>query len=409
MQAAPSRDATPLRPVHPRAGGDGAVDLSPLGGKARSAKGAPIDVPPRRRQFLIGAAGAASLLGAPAKSGTPQHRLRFQSTWPAKDIFHEFANDFARKVNDMSSGRLRIDMLPAGAIVKPFNVLEAVDSGILDGAHGSLAYGASKNSAMALWGSGPAFGMSSNMVLAWHAYGGGRELLQEIYRSLNLEVESFVYGPMPMQPLGWFRTPITRPEDLRGLRFRTVGLSIDMFTEMGAVVHALPAAEIAAAMDRGLLDAAEFNNPTSDRILGLTDVAKVCMLRSFHQSAENFEVLFNSRVFDQLSDDLKAIVGYAVQAASADMSWKAIDRYSNDYQHMVRRQGVRFDKTPDSVLQAQLDAWDIVTEKRSRQNPMFRTVQESMRAFAERATHWHVDTNVDHRMAWDHFFNPGKT
>ena len=155
-----------------------------------------------------------------------------------------------------------------------------------------------------------------------------------------------------------------------------------MFTEMGAVVHALPAAEIAAAMDRGLLDAAEFNNPTSDRILGLTDVAKVCMLRSFHQSAENFEVLFNRRVFSQLSDDLKAIVGYAVQAASADMSWKAIDRYSSDYQQMARRQGVRFEKTPDSVLQAQLDAWDIVTERKSRQNPMFRRVQESMREFA---------------------------
>jgi TRAP-type mannitol/chloroaromatic compound transport system substrate-binding protein len=351
------------------------------------------------------------LIAAPATApaGRPEYRLRFQSTWPAKDIFHEFANDFTRKVNDMSSGRLRIDMLPAGAIVKPFNVLDAVDSGVLDGAHGSLAYGASKNSAMALWGSGPALGMSPNMVLAWHTYGGGRELLQEIYRSLNLEVESFVYGPMPTQPLGWFKAPITAPEDLRGLRFRTVGLSIDMFTEMGAIVHALPAAEIAAAMDRGLLDAAEFNNPTSDRILGLTDVAKVCMLRSFHQSAENFEVLFNRRVFEQLTPDLKAIVGYAVQAASADMSWKAIDRYSSDYQHMTRRQGVRFERTPDSVLQAQLDAWDVVTERKSRLNPMFRRVQESMRAFAERATNWHVATNVDHQMAWDHFFGKHKT
>jgi TRAP-type mannitol/chloroaromatic compound transport system substrate-binding protein len=365
--------------------------------------------PRRRRQFLVGAGAAGALLGMPALASTPRYRLRFQSTWPAKDIFHEFANDFARKVNDMSSGRLRIDMLPAGAIVKPFNVLDAVDSGILDGAHGSLAYGAARNSAMALWGSGPALGMSPNMVLAWHAYGGGRELLEEIYRSLNLEVESFVYGPMPTQPLGWFKTPITKPEDLRGLRFRTVGLSIDMFTEMGAVVHALPAAEIAAAMDRGLLDAAEFNNPTSDRILGLTDVAKVCMLRSFHQSAENFEVLFNSRVFKELADDLKAIIGYAVQAASADMSWKAIDRYASDYEQMAKRQGIRFEKTPESVLQAQLDAWEVVTERKSRENPMFRRVQESMRDFARRATQWHVETAVDNQMAWEHFFGRTKS
>jgi TRAP-type mannitol/chloroaromatic compound transport system substrate-binding protein len=361
-----------------------------------------------RRRFLVSTAAASATLGAPAVAANPVHRLRFQSVWPAKDIFHEFANDFARKVNDMSSGKLRIDMLPAGAIVKPFDVLDAVHSGVLDGGHGSLVYWYSRNSAMALWGSGPALGMDPNMVLAWHVYGGGRELLEEIYRSLNLDVVSYVYGPMPTQPLGWFKKPITRPEDLRGLRFRTVGLSIDMFAAMGAVVHALPAAEIAAAMDRGLLDAAEFNNPTSDRILGLTDVAKVCMLRSFHQSAENFEVLFNSRILGVLSEELKAIVGYAAQAASADMSWKAIDRYASDYQQMVVRQGVRFEITPDSVLQAQLEAWDRVTEQRSRENPMFRRVQESMRAFAGRAARWQGDTLVDYRMAWEHFFAPKK-
>jgi len=374
----------------------------------------PSEVPRARRRFLVGTATtgatlAGAALVAPAVASKGIHRLQFQSVWPAKDIFHEFANDFARKVNDMSSGKLRIDMLPAGAIVKPFDVLNAVDSGILDGAHGSLVYWYAKNSAMALWGSGPAFGMDPNMVLAWHTYGGGRQLLEEIYRSLNLDVVSFVYGPMPTQPLGWFKFPITKPEDLRGLRFRTVGLSIDLFAEMGAVVHPLPAAEIAAAMDRGLLDAAEFNNPTSDRILGLTDVSKVCMLRSFHQSAENFEVLFNSRVLASLSDELRAIIGYAVQAASADMSWKAIDRYASDYQQMALRQGVRFEKTPGSVLQAQLDAWDIVAEKKSRENPMFRRVQESMRSFAERATGWQIDTVVDHQMAWKHFFAPGKT
>ncbi|NLD54381.1 MAG: TRAP transporter substrate-binding protein [Burkholderiaceae bacterium] len=360
----------------------------------------------RRRRFLLAGAAASAAIGRPAVAREPAYRLRFQSVWPAKDIFHEFANDFARKVSDMTSGRLRIDMLPAGAVVRPFDVLDAVHAGQLDGGHASLAYWAGKNSAMALWGSGPALGMDPNMVLAWHAYGGGRELLEEIYRSLNLDVVSFVYGPMPTQPLGWFKRAIKGPEDLRGLRFRTVGLSIDMFTEMGAVVQAMPAAEIAAAMDRGLLDAAEFNNPTSDRILGLTDVAGVCMLRSFHQSAENFQVMFNRAVLDRLPDELETIIGHAVQAASADMSWKAIDRYSSDYEQMASRQGVRFEKTPDSVLQAQLDAWDIVAERKSRENPMFRRVQASMREFAERAATWQNDTLVDYRMAWEHYFKP---
>ena len=371
--------------------------MSPARGVMRSAG---------RRHLLTGTAAAAAVLGTPAAAFAPKHRLRFQSIWPAKDIFHEFANDFARKVNDMSSGVLRIDMLPAGAIVKPFDVLDAVAKGVLDGSHGSLAYWYVKNSAMALWGSGPAFGMDPNMVLAWHAYGGGKALLEEIYASLNLHVVSFVYGPMPTQPLGWFKTPITRPEDLRGLRYRTVGLSIDLFAAMGAVVHPLPAAEIAAAMERGLLDAAEFNNTTSDRILGLSSAAKVCMLQSFHQSAENFEVLFNGKSFEALPAEVRAIVGYAAEAASADMSWKAIDRYSSDYRQMQMRQGVRFEKTPDTVLAAQLDAWDKVSAKKSRENPMFRRVQDSMRAFAERAAGWQNDTLVDYRIAWDHFFGP---
>src|SRR5919197_1535030 len=120
--------------------------------------------------------------------------------------------------------------------------------------------------------------MDPNMVLAWHYYGGGKELLEEIYKSLNLDVVSFLYGPMPTQPFGWFKKPVAKADDMKGLKFRTVGLSIDIFTGLGAAVNALPGAEIVPAMDRGLLDAAEFNNATSDRILGFPDVSKVYML-----------------------------------------------------------------------------------------------------------------------------------
>ncbi|MFO7189971.1 MAG: TRAP transporter substrate-binding protein, partial [Pseudomonadota bacterium] len=246
-----------------------------------------------RRKFLTGAVAAgagAATLGFPAvvKAQGPI-TMRFQSTWPTKDIFHEFALDFAAKVNDMAGGDLKIEVLPAGAVVKAFDVLDAVSKGTLDGGHGVIAYWYGKNSAVALWGSGPAWGMDPNMLLAWHKYGGGKELLEEIYRSMGANVVSFMYGPMPTQPLGWFKKPITKLEDFKGLKFRTVGLSIDIFTGLGASVNALPGAEIVPAMDRGLLDAAEFNNASSDRALGFADVSKVCMLRSFHQCSEQFE------------------------------------------------------------------------------------------------------------------------
>ena len=357
-----------------------------------------------RRKFLKSATivGGAVVGAAPMVSVAQSPiTFRWQSTWPAKDIFHEYALDYAKKVNDMSGGRLKIDVLPSGAVVKAFDLIDAVSKGTLDGGHGVLAYWYGTNSAMALWGSGPAFGMDANMVLAWHEYGGGRALLDEIYKGLNLDVQSFVYGPMPTQPLGWFKKPVTKVEDFKGLKYRTVGLSIDIFTALGAAVNALPGGEIVAAMDRGLLDAAEFNNTSSDKVLGFPDVSKVCMLQSFHQSGEQFEILFNKTKYNALPADLKAVVGNAVQAASAEMSWKAIDRYSQDYIEL-QKMGVKFYKTPDAILQAQLKAWDDITKKKSAENAMFKKVLESMEKFAMRACRWQNDTNVDFKMAFRH-------
>ena len=285
---------------------------------------------PRRRSLLKGAAVAAGAMSAPMVSMAQTTSLRFQSTWPAKDIFHEYANDFAKKVNDMAGGRLKIEVLPSGAVVPAFQLLEAVNKGTLDGGHGVVAYHYGKNSALALWGSGPGFGMDANTVLAWHNYGGGKALLDEIYKSLNMEVVSYLYGPMPTQPLGWFKKPVAKVEDMKGLKFRTVGLAVDMFTEMGTAVNPLPGGEIVPALDRGLIDAAEFNNASSDRVLGFPDVVKNCMLQSFHQSGEQFEILFNKPKYTALPQELKSIIDYAVQAASADMSWKAVQRNSQD-------------------------------------------------------------------------------
>jgi TRAP-type mannitol/chloroaromatic compound transport system substrate-binding protein len=363
-----------------------------------------------RRGFLKSATivGGAVVGAAPmmAVAQTPV-TLRWQSTWPAKDIFHEYAVDYAKKVNDMSGGRLKIEVLPSGAVVKAFDLIDAVAKGTLDGGHGVTAYWYGKNSAMALWGSGPSFGMDPNMLLSWHEYGGGKALLAEIYKGLNLDVQSFLYGPMPTQPLGWFKKPVTKVEDFKGLKFRTVGLSIDVFTAMGAAVNAIPGGEIVAAMDRGLLDAAEFNNASSDKLLGFPDVSKVCMLQSFHQCSEQFEILFNKTKYDSLSGELKAIIANAVQASSAEMSWKAIDRYSTDYD-ALQKGGVKFYKTPDAILQAQLKAWDDITAKKSAENPMFKKVLASMQAYAARACKWQNDVLVDHKMAYRHAFSGKK-
>lgn len=382
-----------------------------------------------RRKFLTGATAAATgaamtafpmfagaqaqkpaatkpAAPAPAKpaAGGPI-TLRWQSTWPTKDIFHEFALDYAKKVNDMSGGRLRIEVLPAGAVVKAFDLLDAVHKGTLDGGHGVPAYWYGKNTAFSLFGTGPAVGMDANGTLGWMYYGGGYELYQELVQKiLNLDVVSFLYGPMPTQPLGWFKKPVTSAAQFKGLKFRTVGLSIDLFKELGASVNALPGAEIVPAMDRGLIEAAEFNNASSDRLLGFPDVSKVYMLQSYHQPAEVFEIYFNKKKYDALPADLKSIIRYAMEAASADMSWKAQHRYSQDYIEMREKQGVRAYKTSDDILRAQMRGWGNIVAAKSKENPFFKKVFDSQLAWARRTVSWAQDTIVDSRIAYNYWF-----
>src|SRR5512144_257047 len=366
----------------------------------------PVETP--RRRFLQSAAVASvATLGFPmvAKAQGPIS-MRWQSTWPQKDIFHEYALDFAKKVNDMTGGDLKIEVLPAGAVVPAFGLLEAVSKGTLDGGHGVLVYHYGKQTALALWGSGPGYAMDANMLLAWHKYGGGKELLEKLYASIGANVVSFPYGPMPTQPLGWYKKPITKVDDFKGLKFRTVGISIDVFSGMGAAVNALPGGEIVSAMDRGLLEAAEFNNATSDRVLGFADVSKVCILQSNHQNAQPFEISFNKTKFDGLPAKLRAQIETAVEASSQDMSWKAVDRYSKDYIELQTKDNVKFYKTPDAILKRQLEIFDEVAKKKAGENPIFKKIMESQLAFAKRAVQWEQDTVVPRKMAFDHYFGP---
>src|SRR6476659_6170247 len=364
-----------------------------------------VSSPTTRRKFLGGAAMATAAVAAPSVvSAQGPISMRWQSTWPSKDIFHEFAVDYAKKVNDMTGGDLKIEVLPAGAVVPAFGLLDAVSKGTLDGGHGVLVYHYGKQTALALWGSGPAYAMDANMLLAWHKYGGGKELLNKLYQSIGANVVSFPYAPLYTQPLGWFKKPVTKAEDFQGLKYRTVGISIDVFTAMGAAVNALPGGEIVSAIDRGLLDAAEFNNSSSDRALGFADVSKICMLQSYHQNAEQLEITFNKTKFDALPDKLKAIISNAVEAASQDMQWKAIDRNSQDYITLQTTDKVKFYKTPDSVLKKQLEVYDDTVRKYAGTNPLFKEIVESQLAFAKRATQWEQDYVVNRRMAFDHYF-----
>ncbi|MFN3614641.1 MAG: TRAP transporter substrate-binding protein [Rubrimonas sp.] len=370
--------------------------------------GAPVAA--SRRNFIAGAAvgAAATAVAAPniARAQSPQ-RWRFQSTWPLNDIFHEFAKDYTDKVNAMSGGRLELELLPAGAVVGALQMQDAVLAGALDGGHGVTAYWYGKHKAFSLFGTPPAFGWDANQFLAWFYHGGGEDLYKELVNDvMGLPLVGFLTGPMPTQPLGWFREPVNSLADIQGKKYRTVGLAADLNNVFDVAVTIMGGPDIVPALDRGLLDAAEFNNPSSDRTLGFVDVAKNYVLQSYHQDCEAFEVILNKTKYDALSPDLQAILRYAAYAASSDMYWKAMVRYPADLE-WIESQGVNVQTAPEDILDAQLDAWDQVIEAQSNDpntGEFFGRVIDSQKAFVQKMGAYHFRATAPKRKAFDHFF-----
>ncbi|MEZ5668324.1 MAG: TRAP transporter substrate-binding protein [Alphaproteobacteria bacterium] len=366
-----------------------------------------------RRKFLkaggaTAAAAAASALAAPAivRAQSPVV-LKMQSSWSASDIFQEMAQQYADRVAAMSGGKLTIDLLPAGAVVQAFQVQDACHDGVLDCAHTVTAYWYGKNKAASLFGTGPVFGANASQILAWIQYGGGKDMYRELVQDiLGLNLVGFFAMPMPTQPLGWFKEQITSAEQMQGLKYRTVGLATDIMQGMGLSVTQLPGGEIVPALERGVIEAFEFNNPTSDSRFGAQDVSKVYMMGSYHQAAEFFEIIFNKDRFDSLDPEMQAILEYGAEAANTANYGLAMNQYSADLQKLINEDGVNVYRTPESVMQAQLASWDTVLADLT-QDEFFGRVVESQRQWSERVAFYDIMNTADYKLAFKHYF-PGK-
>ncbi len=381
---------------------------------------------PNRRRFLgvtAAAAGAVALaacgkkeepmkaaataaMPAPAVAAAPSPVvMKMQGSWGAKDIFNEFAEEYVKRVNEMGGGRLKIDYLVGGAVVKPFEVMDAVAKGVLDAGHSVPVYWYGKSKVASLFGSGPMNGVDAQQTLAWIYRGGGLELYQELLKVLQLDVVGYFAMPMPTQPLGWFKArPPRTGADLKGFKYRTIGLAADLMQELGMAVAQLPGGEIVPAMERGVIDAFEFNNPTSDSRFGAQDVAKFYSMGSFHQAQEFFEIIFNKDKYNALPADLKAILQYAAEAVSSSNTWTAQDNYSNDLQKLITKDGVKVSRTPKAVFEAQIKAWDKVTERLEAEDAFFKKVFASQKAWARRVAYYGFFNEADYKTAYEHVF-----
>ncbi|WP_436642814.1 TRAP transporter substrate-binding protein [Microbaculum sp. FT89] len=364
-----------------------------------------------RRKFLAGAAtvagGAAATVAMPQVSRAQTKTLKMQSSWSASDIFQEMAQQYADRVEKMSGGRLKVDLLPSGAVVQAFQVQDACHDGVLDGAHTVTAYWYGKDKAASLFGTGPVFGANASQILAWIHFGGGKDMYRELVQDkLGLNVVGFFAMPMPTQPLGWFKTQIKSADDMKGLKYRTVGLATDIMQGMGLSVTQLPGGEIVPALERGVIEAFEFNNPTSDSRFGAQDVSKVYMMGSYHQAAEFFEIIFNKDLYESLPAEQQAILEYGAEAANTANYGLAMDNYSRDLQKLINEDGVNVYRTPTSVMEAQLVSWDTVLDTLM-QDEFFKKVVDSQRAWSERVAFYDLMNTADYKLAYEHYF-PGK-
>ncbi len=358
-----------------------------------------------RRKFLTGAAVAttgAAITGFPMISMAQSPIvLKMQGAWGAKDIFNEMAEEYVARVNEMAGGRLRIDYLVAGSVVKPFEVLDATSKGVIDGAHTVAVYWYGKSKVASLFGSGPITGSDASQNLAWIAKE-GKQYYDRLMKKLGLNVVGFFAMPMPTQPLGWFNKPIKSAKDLQGIKYRTVGLAADLMQEMGMKVTQLPGGEIVPAMERGVIDAFEFNNPTSDRRFGAQDVAKYYMMGSYHQAMEFFEIDWNRKKYESLPKDLQAVLKYAAEAASTSNFATAMDNYSKDLLELRDKDKVHILRTPQSVFDAELKAWDVIVKRLTDADPFFKEVWESQKAWGKRVGYYHFFNNADYKAAYEH-------
>jgi TRAP-type mannitol/chloroaromatic compound transport system substrate-binding protein len=364
-----------------------------------------------RRKFLksgtIAAGAAAGALAMPSVvTAQSPVVIKMQSSWPATDIFQEMAGQYVERVAKMSNNRLKIDLLPAGAVVGAFDVQDACHDGAIDAAHTVPVYWYGKHKGASLFGTGPVFGGTGNDMVAWFYQGGGKDFYRELVQDiLGLNLVGFYAFGMPAQPLGWFKNEITGADQLNGLKYRTVGLAADLFQAMGVSVTQLPGGEIVPAMDRGVIDAFEFNNPTSDSRFGAQDVAKNYMLGSYHQASESFEFMFNKDRFESLDPDLQAILEHGVEAMGLANNALAMRQYSDDLQKLIAG-GINVKRTPQSILEAQLAAWDQVIPTLEA-DAFNKKVLDSQRAWVEKVGFYQIMNAPSYQLAFDHYY-PGK-
>jgi TRAP-type mannitol/chloroaromatic compound transport system substrate-binding protein len=369
----------------------------------------------RKRVFwgtAVALVGFMCVLGLHGQEAAAQSKtLKFQCAWGPGFYAYDSVVDFAELVEKMSAGKLKIEVLPAGAIVPAFELLDAVHKGVVDGAHTAAAYSVGKDKASGLFGPAPGgpFGFDVTDYFGWIYHGGGLELYRELHQDvLRRNVVTFPMTPVAPQVLGWFKRPIKNWEDMAGMKCREVGLTGELLSAAGMRVVAIPGGEILPAAERGVIDCGEWVGPAEDIKVGFHTVWKYYYMRSMHEPATILELEINGDVWKKLSPDLQEII--KVSSQTVTFLWLAKYNYLNGIalKELREKHGVNVLETPKDINIKMLKTWDKMMEEESAKNPFFKKVLESQRKYAETVVPTRRFIQPPYSYAADYYFPPEK-
>ncbi len=337
------------------------------------------------RNFAAGCAAAAMMLAA--SSAFAEVKIRVQSVIPAKADEVFMLNDFANDVKELTNGEVVFEILPAGAVVGVRETLDAVDSGLIEGGFAWTHYWSGKHPAAMLFGSpvaGAGVGIDNIAFLSWFQYGGGKELYDELWKEMGVNVKGFMLQPVGPEALGWFKEPIASMDDFRKYRFRTPpGIPGQTYKDIGVASVAMGGGDILPALEKGTIDAAEWCCPKPDSVFGFQKVLKHYYLQGLHQVVVNADLYINGDVYNSLTPlQQKAIEVAANASLSKAMSYRIYEN-GKALKDLTENHGVILHDTPEDYFSQYMEAAKASLEKNAAENEFFAKVWQSQKDFAE--------------------------
>ncbi len=339
----------------------------------------------RRMSAVLGAVLGMMMLANAADAA--KVKIRVQSVIPAKADEVQMLNDFGENVKALTNGEVEIEVLPAGAIVGVKETLEAVDKGLVEGGFAWTHYWSGYHPAAMLFGSpvaGAGVGIDNIAFISWYMYGGGKALYDELWKEMGMNVKGLMLQPVGPEALGWFKEPINSMEDFRKYRFRTPpGIPGQTYKDIGVAAVAMGGGDILPALEKGVIDAAEWCCPKPDSVFGFQKVLKHYYLQGLHQVVVNADIYINGDVWNSLTPEQQKAMEVAADASLMRSLAYRIYENGKALKDLTENHGVILHDTPQDYFSEYMNAAKASLEKNAAENAFFKRVWDSQKAFAD--------------------------